>query len=138
MGEVTMNSAIASVAGITLFFPGIAAVVIAADFPVARCIPLKKFDALQPLRDIPEDRSFDRAIDVEAPALAGNVRRQAEVEGGPVPGQMLSRRQALLFGPRGFSGEEAALARPALLAARQFCGRRFVAAVGHISSHHYS
>jgi hypothetical protein len=34
MGEVTMNSAIASVARITLFFPGIAAVVIAVNFKV--------------------------------------------------------------------------------------------------------
>src|SRR5258706_4012539 len=69
---------------------------------------------------IPEDRLLYRAVDVEPPALAGDVRRQAEVEGGPVPGQMLPRRQALLFGPRGFSGEKAAFPGPALLAAREF------------------
>src|SRR6202035_636538 len=74
------------------------------------------------LRKIPEDRMLDRAVDVEPPALARNLRCQAEIEGRPVPGQMLSRRQALLLGPRSLSGEEAALARPALLAARQFRG----------------
>jgi hypothetical protein len=40
--------------GITLFFPRIAAVVIAADFPVARCIVVAEFDALQPLGAFPE------------------------------------------------------------------------------------
>ena len=76
------------------------------------------------LRKIPEDRIFDRAVDVEPPALARNVRRQAEVERRPVPGQMLSRRQALLLGTGGLAGEEAALLRPALLAARQLAVRR--------------
>jgi hypothetical protein len=71
------------------------------------------------LREIPENRFFHRAVDVEPPAFPRNLRRQAEIEDGPIPGQMLSRRQALLLGPRGFSGEEFALARPALLAARQ-------------------
>ena len=86
------------------------------------------------LRPIPEDRMLDRAVDVEPPALAGNVRRQAEVEGRPVPGQMLSRRQPLLFGANGLSGEEAALARPALLAARQFADRGWINIVGHGSA----
>jgi hypothetical protein len=72
------------------------------------------------LREIPEDRMPDRAVDVEPPAFAGNLRRQAEVERRPVLCQMLARRQALLLGPRGLAGEEAALARPALFGARQF------------------
>ena len=73
------------------------------------------------LRKIPEDRIFDRAVDVEPPALARNVRRQAEIERRPVLGQMLSRRQALLLGPRDLSGEEVALARPALPCCASAC-----------------
>src|SRR5450755_2443332 len=46
--------AVASVAGIALLGPGIAAVVIAAHFPIARRIVLEEFDALQPLRAFPE------------------------------------------------------------------------------------
>jgi len=71
------------------------------------------------LRKIPEDRMLDRAVNIEPPALPGNLRRQAEVEGRPVPGQVLSGRQALLLGPLGLAGQEAAFARPALLAAGQ-------------------
>src|SRR5947208_14683777 len=44
----------ASIAGIALLGPGIAAVVIAADFPVARRILSEEFDALQPLCALPE------------------------------------------------------------------------------------
>ena len=73
------------------------------------------------LRKVPEDRIFDRAVDVEPPALARNVRRQAEIERRPVPGQMLARRQALLFGPRDLAGEEVALARPALPCCASAC-----------------
>src|ERR1700704_2405640 len=76
------------------------------------------------LRKIPEDRMLDRAIDVEPPAFPRDVRRQAEVEGRPVFCEMLSRRQALLLGAGGLAGEEAALASPALLAARQLAVRR--------------
>ena len=54
MGEMTVTTAIASVAGIALLGPRIAAIVIAADFPVARRIFAEKFDALQPLRAFPE------------------------------------------------------------------------------------
>src|SRR5665647_3454020 len=64
------------------------------------------------LGEIPEDRMLDRAVDVEPPALARNLRRQPEVEHGPVPCQMLAGRQALLVGARGLAGEEASLARP--------------------------
>jgi len=78
------------------------------------------------LREIPEDRSFDRAIGRPGASARGKCRRQAEVECGPVPGQMLSRRQALLFGPRGFSGEEAALARQRCLLRVSFVNRRLV------------
>jgi hypothetical protein len=44
------------------------------------------------LGEIPENRLFDRAIDVEPPALAGNLRCQAQIEDRPVPGEVLSRR----------------------------------------------
>ena len=84
------------------------------------------------LREIPEDRIFDRAVNVEPPALARNVRRQPEIERRPVLGQMLSRRQALLLGPRDLSGEEFSLARPALLAARQLAFGRRLVVVGHV------
>ena len=46
--------ATASISRITLLGPGIAAVVIAANLPVARRILLKEFDALQPFRALPE------------------------------------------------------------------------------------
>src|SRR5260221_6851560 len=85
------------------------------------------------LGKIPEDRLFDRAIDVEPPALAGNLRRYAEVENGPIPGEVLSRWQALLLGTGGLAGEEADLARAALVAARQFCDRRRLVLIGHNS-----
>src|SRR5260370_14758351 len=84
------------------------------------------------LRKIPENRILNRAVDVEPPALAGNLRRKAEVEGGPVPGQMLPRRQALLLRAGSLSGEEAALSRPALLAAGQLADRRLVIFVDHV------
>ena len=84
------------------------------------------------LGKIPEHRLLDRAVDVEPPALAGNFWRQAEVEGRPVPGQMLSRRQALLLGAGSLAGEEAALLRPALLAARQLAVRRRFVGFGHL------
>jgi hypothetical protein len=75
----------------------------------------------------PEHGIVDRAIDVEPPTLAGNFRHQAEIENRPVPGQMLARRQALLGGARDLAGKEFALARPALLGARQLAvGRRIV------------
>jgi hypothetical protein len=72
------------------------------------------------LGKIPEDRRLDRAVDVEPPAFCRDLWCQAEIEDGPVPGQMLARRQALLLRPRSLSGQEFSLARPALLAARQF------------------
>src|SRR5258707_14510709 len=50
------------------------------------------------LRPVPEQRMLDRAIDVEPPALARYVRGEAKVEGWPVAGQMLPRRQALFAG----------------------------------------
>src|ERR1700688_2643130 len=43
-----------SIVGIALFVPRIATVVIAADFPVARCILVQEFDRLQPFRAFPE------------------------------------------------------------------------------------
>ena len=87
------------------------------------------------LCEVPEDRMFDRAVDVEPPAVAGNLRRHAEIEHRPVPGEVLSGRQALLFRPGGLAGEEAALARPALFAARKFGFRLLVALLGHLSCH---
>src|SRR5882757_3953450 len=68
------------------------------------------------LRPVPEQRMLDRAVDVEPPALARYVRGEAEVEGGPVAGQMLPRRQTLLVRARCLAGEETALMSPALLA----------------------
>src|ERR1700685_3231132 len=50
------------------------------------------------LRKIPEDRMLHRAVDVQPPALARDVRHHAEIEDGPVPGQMLPGRQALTPG----------------------------------------
>ena len=84
------------------------------------------------LGKIPEDGMLDRAVDVEPPALARNLRRQPKVEDGPVFRQVLARRQALLFGARDLSGEEFSLARPALLAARQLAVRGRVVLFGHI------
>src|SRR5262245_31252889 len=43
-----------SVAGISLLSPRIAAVVIAADFPIAGLVLGQEFDGLQPLRALPE------------------------------------------------------------------------------------
>src|SRR5207302_6391697 len=86
------------------------------------------------LGKVPKDRVVDRAVDIEPPALARDIRRQAKVEGGPVPRQVLSRRQALLLGTGNFAGEKAALARPALLAARQLADRGRLVFVGHIRS----
>jgi hypothetical protein len=88
------------------------------------------------LGKIPEDRIFHRAIDVEPPALARNVRRQPEVERRPILGQMLARRQALVFGARDLSGEEFPLARPTRLAARQLALRRRLGVVGHVGAGH--
>jgi hypothetical protein len=85
------------------------------------CLRLRK-----KLRKIPEDRIVDRTIDVEPPAFARYLRRQSEIERRPVPRQMLPGRQPRLFGTRGRAGEETALLRPALLAARQLGVRRFV------------
>jgi hypothetical protein len=77
--------------------------------------------------EIPEQRLLDGAVDVEPPARAGNIRRKPEVEDRPVLRQMLPGRKALLLRARGFSGEEAALARPAFLGAGELALRRFVA-----------
>src|SRR5260370_7278144 len=49
MGEVKR-----SIPGISLFRPGIAAVVIAAHFPIARRVLATEFDALQPFGALPE------------------------------------------------------------------------------------
>jgi hypothetical protein len=38
------------------------------------------------LGKIPEDRMFDRAVDIQPPTFAGNIRREAEVQDRPVPG----------------------------------------------------
>src|SRR5882724_13661231 len=54
-GEVKQGiPVLRSIAGIALFPPRITAVVIAADLPVARRMAFKEFDALQPLRALPE------------------------------------------------------------------------------------
>jgi hypothetical protein len=90
------------------------------------------------LGEIPEHRLFDRAIDVEPPALARNLRCQAEIEHRPVPGEVLSRRQALLLGTGGLAGEKAALACPALLGAGQLAVRRRLVLIGHILTPSYS
>src|ERR1700730_672180 len=84
------------------------------------------------LGPVPENRILDRAVDIQAPAFPGNLRRQAEVEDGPVLGQMLSRWQALLFRAGCLPGEEASLTRPAFLAACQLAGRRLVIFIGHV------
>jgi len=43
---------------------------------------------------------FNRAIDVQPPALAGNLRRKAEVEGWPVPwSDACPGGKRLLLGP---------------------------------------
>src|SRR6516165_7186340 len=71
-------------------------------------------------------------MDVEPPALARNIWRHAEVERWPILGEMLARRQALRLGPRYRAGEEFALGRPALFAARQLAvDWRFIL-VGHV------
>src|SRR5437879_76099 len=44
------------------------------------------------LGEVPEQRVFDRAIDVEPPALSRDVRGQSEIERRPVLRQMLARR----------------------------------------------
>src|SRR6201995_4098697 len=49
MGEVSH-----SLPGIALLSPGIAAVMIAADFPIAGCVVLQELDRLQPFRALPE------------------------------------------------------------------------------------
>jgi hypothetical protein len=88
------------------------------------------------LRKIPENRIFYRAIDVEPPALARDVRRQAEIEHRPVACEVLPWRQARVFGAGDLAGEEAALARPSLLAARQLARRRWIVVVGHFRTTH--
>ena len=85
------------------------------------------------LRKIPEDRLLDRAVDIEPPALAGNIWRQPEVEDGPIPGEMLSRRQTLFLGPRDFAGPKAAGARGSAWASDE-CGERAVEARGGLGS----
>jgi hypothetical protein len=74
---------------------------------------------------------FDRAVDVEPPALVWNLRAKAEVEDRPIPGEMLPRRQALLFGPRDLAGDETALLCPALLGANELARGRPVF-LGHV------
>src|SRR6266566_1916307 len=81
---------------------------------------------------------FDRAINVEPPALAADVGRRPEIECRPILRQMLPRRQTLLFGAGGLAGEEAAFARPALFASRQFAGRGRLFLVGHVTTTGYS
>src|SRR6185312_6917023 len=71
------------------------------------------------LGEVPEQRVFDRAIDVEPPALARDVWGQSEIERRPILRQVLARRQPRFLGPRDLAGEEFSLARPARLAARQ-------------------
>src|SRR4051794_27401231 len=90
------------------------------------------------LGKVPVDRTFHRAVEVEPPALAGDVGRQAEVERRPILCEMLSRRQTLLFRPGGFAGQEAALARPAFLASRQLGGRGRFVLVGHVANTSHS
>src|SRR5437764_1111698 len=85
--------------------PGSHAVDVGDGFGLRLCNELPK---------IPEDRMFDRAVDVKPPPLAGNIGHQPEIEDWPVPGQMLSGRQTLVFGARDSSGEKAAFASPAL------------------------
>src|SRR4030095_12984903 len=83
-----------------------------------------------------EQRIFHRTIDVEPPALARNVRRQAEIERRPILREMLARRPALIFQPRNLAGEEFSLARPARLAARQLAFRWRLVLIGHIGTGH--
>src|SRR5258708_3452984 len=87
-GEVLLNSVGASVGGITFFFPGIAGVVITADFPIARRVLGKEFDALEPFRAFPEIEM--RHPQPHRPAVfpvqwrAGPAMREQGVLGGEI------------------------------------------------------
>src|SRR5262252_6187495 len=54
------------IVGVTLFSPGIAAIVVAARFPKARPIDAGEFDALQPLCALPEVEFRDHQTDRSA------------------------------------------------------------------------
>src|SRR5260370_24695568 len=81
MGEVKR-----SIPGISLFRPGIAAVVIAAHFPIARRVLATEFDALQPFGALPEiERPHDeahRAAVLLLQRLPGPAMREQAVLGG--------------------------------------------------------
>ncbi len=71
------------------------------------------------LREIPEQRRLDGAVDIEAPALAGDVGRDAQIQHRPVLGQVLAGWKALFSWARNLAGEKPALARPALFGLSQ-------------------
>jgi hypothetical protein len=83
---------------------------------------------------VPVQRSLDRAVDVEPPALARDPGREPEIEHGPVPSQVLARRQPLILGPRHVAGEELAFAGPALLAAGELALGGNLVLVGHFNT----
>jgi hypothetical protein len=82
----------ASIAGIALLGPGIAAVVIAADLPVARRIRAEELDALQPFRALPEIEMRHHQPHRAAMFLLQRHARPAMHEQGVFRGKIFQRQ----------------------------------------------